>query len=122
MRRTLLLISAALPLAACATQGGARLDAASPDAAAPPQFHAADIAGKTGEDLDRLLGAPALTRVEGAGEFRRYALTDCALLVVLYPDDKGEKRAASLSAGALKSGDAAPDLDLCLARGKQATP
>lgn len=87
-----------------------------------PVFRAADIAGKAGPEIDALLGAPELTRVEGAGEFRRYMLAECALLIILYPDDNGVKRAARLDAGALTSGADKPDLDRCLALGKARAP
>ncbi|HBK90198.1 MAG TPA: hypothetical protein DDZ68_00860 [Parvularcula sp.] len=85
---------------------------------APPQFRAADFVNATAADLDKALGSPALTRVEGAGEFRRYMLSACALMVILYPDEKGDRRVARLDAGALVSGEEAPDLDECLAAGK----
>jgi len=116
-------IAAALIVAGCATvDGGAPRGASGEAKADPPSkpaFRAEDIAGKAAGDLDALLGAPDLQRVEGAGEFRRYMLADCALLVILYPDDKGIKRATEIDAGALKSGAEKPDLDLCLARGKR---
>jgi len=83
-----------------------------------PVYVAADIAGKTSPEIDKALGAPDLVRIEGAGEFRRYALADCALIVLLYPDNAGVKRARHLDVGALKSGEEKPDLDRCLAHGK----
>jgi hypothetical protein len=83
-----------------------------------PAFRAEDIAGLTSAGLDALLGPADLTRIEGAGEFRRYTLAECALLIILYPDDKGEKRARQLDAGALTSGTEKPDLARCLAVGK----
>jgi hypothetical protein len=119
----------ALPLIAVAliASGCATVDSGAPAAATPsvtkdlpskPAFRAAEIEGKTADDLDALLGAPDLLRIEGAGEFRRYMLADCALLVILYPDEKGIKRAAEIDAGALRSGEEKPNLDVCLARGK----
>ena len=83
-----------------------------------PVFIAADLSDKSADEIDGVLGAPDLVRVEGAGEFRRYALADCALIIILYPDDAGVKRARRLEAGALTSGAEKPDLDRCLARGK----
>jgi hypothetical protein len=116
------LVAAALIASGCATVDSGAPAAATPsvtkDLPSKPAFRAAEIEGKTADDLDALLGAPQLLRVEGAGEFRRYMLADCALLVILYPDEKGIKRAAEIDAGALRSGDEKPDLDLCLARGK----
>lgn len=122
MLRALACLSGSLALAACATAGGAGEGRPAPggegDFPETPAFLIADIAGKEAADLDALLGAPDLARSEGAGEFRRYRLAECALLVILYPDEKGVKRAANIDAGALKSGEAKPDIDRCLARGK----
>lgn len=122
MTRALAFLSGSLALAACAAAGGATQSLPAPggENAFPekPIFRMADVAGKEGADLDALLGVPDLTRNEGAGEFRRYRLAECALLVVLYPDEKGVKRAASVDAGALIAGEEKPDVDLCLARGK----
>ena len=91
--------------------------AAAGKAPSAPRFLAADLKRMSAAELDETLGAPALTRVEGAGEFRRYMLDECALLVILYPDEKGERRVARLDAGALVSGAGTPDLDACLAAG-----
>ncbi len=115
---SLLLLGAAA--AGCATAPPPAGDpvAAAKRAPSEPQFRAADFEKMSAADLDRALGAPALTRVEGTGEFRRYMLELCALMVILYPDEKGERRVARLDAGALVSGAAAPDLDACLAAGK----
>ncbi len=122
MLRALALHFGSFALAACATVGGATQSRSASDGEdgfpEEPVFHMADIVGKEAAGLDALLGAPDLTRSEGAGEFRRYRLADCALLIILYPDEEGEKRAASVDAGALKSGEAKPDVNLCLARGK----
>lgn len=126
MLRALAIVTGMAAAAACATGGGAVGPRAETGAtgAKPgkPAFRLTDISGREAADLDALLGAPDLARREGEGEFRRYSLADCALLIVLYPDEKGLKRAVSVDAGALKSGDAKPDLDLCLARGKAQTP
>lgn len=119
-------ILAVLLLAAgCATAGTSEQSAGGSGEAGAlrePAFRVADFDQKDGAALDALLGAPDLTRVEGAGEFRRYMLADCALIIILYPDDAGVKRAARLDAGALTSGGDRPDLDACLARGKGAEP
>jgi len=107
-------------LTACATDNVALRGAgAGAEALQKPAYRLSDVAGKEAGDLDALLGAPDLTRTEGSGEFRRYSLASCSLIVILYPDEKGVKRAASVDAGALKSGDEKPDLDRCLAEGKR---
>lgn len=119
MMRSIAAMFAFSAAAACATTGApeARTDDAAPPRA--PAFLAADIAGKTGGEIDALLGAADLVRVEGEGEFRRYALAGCALIVILYPDENGARRVRHLDAGALKAGDDKPDLDACLAGGRK---
>lgn len=120
MLRTFAIFAGSFALAACtATGGGGAPSLGGADAfPAKPAIRLSDIAGKEAAELDKLLGSPDLTRSEGKGEFRRYTLSTCALLVILYPDEQGASRAASVDAGALKSGEEKPDLDLCLARGK----
>lgn len=88
-------------------------------AAAPvaPVYAAGDILGAEAGAIDALLGPPALTRREGEGEFRRYALKECMLIVILYPDDFGGVRAAHIDAAARQFGVEKPDVDQCLAAG-----
>lgn len=114
---------AALAVSACATspqkpvvKGTA---ATPPTAAAPskPVFRVRDVMGKTPQELDKQFGAPALVRREGPGEFRRYTLKACSLIVILYPDDKGEKTAGFVDSAAREADAAKPNLDACLARG-----
>ena len=115
--RTPLLLAAGLAAAGCATTT-APVSPAAARAPAKAVFLVADFENATAAQIDEKLGAPALTRIEGTGEFRRYTLARCALIVILYPDDKGARRAATLHAGALVSGEKAPPLDDCLAAGK----
>ena len=74
--------------------------------------------GLDGKALDTLLGAPALTRREGAGEYRRYAFSRCEVIVILYPDQSGQSAVRSIDSAAKMSGEAKPDLDECLAFGR----
>ncbi len=76
-----------------------------------------DILGATSAEIDGLLGVPALTRREGDGEFRRYTLSQCELIVVLYPNDQGVRRAAHIDTAAKHSGLEKPVLSDCLAAG-----
>jgi len=103
--------------AACATAPAA--DAPAPQASrqAPlrPAINPDDILGKRPDALDQLLGAPSLTRREGQGEFRRYAMGECTLIVILYPDEDGAPRVAHLDAAAQTSGAAKPAVEDCLA-------
>ncbi len=113
--------AAAAALAGCASTGGGEKPAAAapalPAAPAKPAFVRSDLMGRDAKGLDDLLGAPALVRREGEGEFRRYGLADCALIVILYPDQSGKRAAAHLDSAAIRSGEPKPDLDQCLARG-----
>jgi len=109
--------AAGLMLAACAA---APVGEAPLVGAAPTPLRAAinpnDILGKPPAAVDRLLGPPALTRREGPGEFRRYSLGECALLVIIYPNDRGEPRVAHLDAAAKSSSAAKPSVEECLAK------
>jgi len=120
MRRITSLFAGSIALAACASTAGVRPDegAAAGGLIEKPKFRLADIENRDGDGLNRVLGAPDLVRVEGRGEFRRYTLATCALLITLYPEDTGVRRVRSVEAGALKSGEEKPDLDSCLAHGR----
>lgn len=87
---------------------------------AAPVFIRDEILGRDATALDALLGPAALIRREGEGEFRRYPLAACSLIVILYPDEKGARLAGHIDAAARSSGEEKPDLDLCLARGLSA--
>jgi len=82
-----------------------------------PAFVQKDILGKSAETLDTLLGEAALIRREGNGEFRRYTLASCSLIVILYPDNGALPQATHLDAAAKTSEEEKPDLDTCLAAG-----
>lgn len=106
---------ALIAAAGCATTAApATRKSASP---AKPLFVKADIEGAAPAALDQLLGAPALTRREGKGEYRRYAFAECALIVILYPDESGAVAVRELDAAEKVSGGQKPDLDHCLAIG-----
>ncbi|MBY0422720.1 MAG: hypothetical protein K2Q06_10490 [Parvularculaceae bacterium] len=120
------LVAAFAALSACASSGSApsRPSADGPRKAADatastgkPAFRVRDVMGKSPEELDKQFGKPALVRREGQGEFRRYTLKGCELIVILYPDDKGEKIAGHVDAAAKAAGAAKPDVAGCLAAG-----
>jgi hypothetical protein len=123
MRRGLAISILALAASACATSGEkpatprvADTPSSSP-APSKPAFRVRDVMGKSAEELDKQFGAPALVRREGPGEFRRYALKECSLIVILYPDDNGQKTAGFVDSAARAAGAQKPDLNACLARG-----
>ncbi|MCQ8184074.1 hypothetical protein [Parvularcula maris] len=62
--------------------------------------------------LEAALGSPALTRREGANEFRRYDLEDCRVYAVVAPAGGNVQ---TVSAGPLVAGKAAPDFRVCTA-------
>lgn len=82
-----------------------------------PVYLSSQIMDATLASLDETLGEPALARSEGEGEFRRYSLQECVLIVILYPDEAGIVRVASVEAAPLEAGATVPDLDQCLAVG-----
>ena len=82
-----------------------------------PVFATADVIGANSGELDALFGAPALTRREGEGEFRRYSMSSCELLVVLTPGTDGVERVVHLDAAARQSGQEKPTVENCLAAG-----
>lgn len=120
MRLRLVISASFLSLAgACATAPERAAETPKSPAAAPaaPVYRLADIQGLGASAVDALLGEPALTRREGTGEYRRYALTTCTLIVILYPDETGIEKVAHVDATATSSAGDKPDLDACLAAG-----
>ncbi len=114
----LAILAALLFVTACAsTDQNAPRPVAGPAAPSAPVFQLNDILGAAPATLDDRLGAPALTRREGDGEFRRYSLSTCTLIVILYPDDRGAVRAAHVDTAALTSDEEKPNLEACLAAG-----
>lgn len=105
-------------LSACATAPDAAAPvAAKPKVPAAPVYTLGDFQGARVSDVDALLGAPALTRREGDGEYRRYALATCTLIIILYPDETGAVKVAHVDATATSSNADKPDLEACLAAG-----
>ncbi len=117
--RFFLISSLALFAAGCATtiSDSADIPAKTPSAPAAPVYVLSDLLGAKATMLGDLLGEPALTRREGNGEYRRYALTTCTLIIILYPDEMGVQKVAQVDATATTSNADKPDLDDCLAAG-----
>ena len=91
-----------------------------PEALAAPAaqvYKFSDIMGAGVSEIDELLGPPSLTRREGDGEYRRYTLKQCELIIVLYPDEFGAPVATHIDSAAQRAGSAKPDLVDCLAAG-----
>ncbi|WP_425410469.1 hypothetical protein [Hyphococcus sp.] len=112
-------IAVCLASAACATapQTPGPEPIAAPIAPAPPAFRLDEFLGAGPDAVDAMLGAPALTRKEGAGEYRRYSLSTCSLIIILYPDETGTQKVAHVDTTALQSASEKPDLEDCLAAG-----
>jgi len=115
LMRTIACIAVILAAGCATAPAGAPTRAAAPTANAA--FRTTDIENRTGAELDARLGPPALIRIEGRGEFRRYAFAACSLMIILYPDEKGVRRVRHADASALIAGAANPDLETCLASG-----
>lgn len=108
----------ALCAASCASTPVEPVEAAAPPEPAGPVYQLSDILGAGADDIDALLGEPALIRREGDGEFRRYGLKSCSLIVILYPDESAQKPiAAHVEATALHANEAKPVPETCLAEG-----
>ena len=105
--------------AACASAPEQKASPAQKTPAAPsaPVYVLGDIQGAGAAKLDDMFGNPALTRREGTGEYRRYALTTCTLIVILYPDELGVPKVTHVDATATTSNTEKPDLNACLAAG-----
>jgi len=104
--------------AACATTGTTAPKSAGGAAkSSAPVYQLADIQALSASEVDDVLGAPSLTRREGSGEYRRYTLSTCSLVVILYPDETGAQKVAHVDATALSSSQEKPDLESCLAAG-----
>lgn len=113
-----LAIASLLWLAGCAGTSPPETPAPeAPPAPSGPVYLLQDILGARASAIDELLGPPALVRREGEGEFRRYGLINCSLIVILYPDDNGAPTAAHVEAAALTAGADKPDPAECLAAG-----
>lgn len=102
----------------CASAPDEPVAVVAPPAPEGPVYQLADILGAVADDIDELLGEPALVRREGAGEFRRYGLKTCSLIVILYPDETTQMPvAAHVEATALHANEAKPAPEMCLAKG-----
>lgn len=102
----------------CASTPDEPIVVAAPPAPEGPVYQLADILGAVAEEIDTLLGEPALVRREGEGEFRRYGLKTCSLIVILYPDENIQMPvAAHVEATALHANEAKPAPETCLAKG-----
>jgi len=90
---------------------GAPLPAPVPE----PRLRASDLVGLTAASADAMIGqGPVGIIREGRGEIRRYTNQTCALLVILYPDDRNEPTVKSVESSSLFSSAGKPDLQSCL--------
>ncbi len=104
--------------AACTTtQDPTAADNAAPATPGAPVYQLDDILGASVQNVDALLGDAILSRREGNGEYRRYALSTCSLIIILYPDENNIASVAHVDATALASQQEKPDLEACLAAG-----
>ena len=120
--RTTIVALFAAALSACATtdtpQASAKSEPGDLQAAIlEPVFTRDDVMSKTASELDATFGEPALVRREGKGEFRRYDLDRCGLIVILLADASGQMATSHIEAAAKTSADAAPEVDHCLSGG-----
>lgn len=106
-------------LAACATASAPAATTPQPAAPEAPSRIAQllSAAGRadapTQADVERLLGAPDITRQDGAGAALTYRLDTCALLLVFAADARNAMRLAEAHPSARRGGEAAPSLETC---------
>ena len=119
-----MILLAVLPLlAACATSAPAGPAPARSETPAPSHSSlAAQLFASAGRadapsqrEIERALGAPDISRREGAGAAWTYRLESCALLLLFSADARNEMRLAEVNASARRPGVAAPSLDQCAA-------
>ena len=84
MIKNLVPLSFMVAISACTTVQGITSEASSEAApiAAAPVFVLDDIANKSDNEIEAILGAADLTRVEGEGVFHRYDLAACGVVIV----------------------------------------
>lgn len=115
------LLSTVVALSACATVPSAPPDA-SADAVlikpSEPVFVLDEVENKSLSEVEAVLGAADLIRVEGEGSFHRYDLARCGVVIVFYPDSQGIRLANHIEAISSVAGEEAPNLDTCLAAGR----
>lgn len=70
--------------------------------------------GQPADSLEALVGQPAFTRKEMAGEFRRYDLGPCRVYAVISENASGRPVIGSLSISGTVPGEAAMTLQQCL--------
>jgi hypothetical protein len=115
-------LAALCALAACATAAPTAPTATETVARPSYASHAAQLLASAGRadapsraELERALGAPDISRQDGAGAALTYRLETCALLLVLTSDARNELRLAEAHPSARQPGQAAPSLETCAA-------
>jgi len=121
--RFISLLAAFTLLAACATaapSGPASTPSQAPSAGSSSRAAAlfasagrADAASQ--RDVERVFGAPDISRREGAGAAWTYRLESCALLLLFAADGRNEMRLAEVNASARRAGAATPSIEQCAA-------
>ncbi|GGD14562.1 hypothetical protein [Aquisalinus flavus] len=85
-----------------------------PQAPRKPGISGASYIGQPAASLEALVGQPAFTRKEMAGEFRRYDLGPCRVYAVISESDSGRPVIGSLSISGTMPGAASMTLQQCL--------
>src|SRR5262245_9806650 len=107
-------------LSACATTATTSPPpaAAAPAAASPAPSRTAQMLAAAGSqnaptqsEIERVLGAPAIARQDGAGAALTYRFENCALLLLFASDQRNAMRLIEAHASARHAGAAAPTLE-----------
>ena len=79
-----------------------------------PPIDPIQFVGKPPSELEKIVGAPALVRAEGLGEFRRYDGPDCSVYALVKKSGASPETVASVTAGARFAGADRPETGVCL--------
>jgi hypothetical protein len=82
-------LAVSLLLLLCACSSGPAPEPRTPLPAPPPAGEPADFIGKSGRQLQTVLGVPAFTRKETGSEMWRYDTRQCRVFFFLYPTGTG---------------------------------
>lgn len=117
-------LAALAALAACATAPAAAPTPSTSEAQPQPAAlsraflllrQAGQAEAPTQAEVERVLGAPDLSRQDGAGAALTYRYEQCALLLLFTADGRNAMRLAEAHPGPRRTGAAAPSLELCAA-------
>ncbi|MEO1707968.1 MAG: hypothetical protein AAFR69_09575 [Pseudomonadota bacterium] len=101
--------------AAAPTVSASPNNATASPAPVAPRLQPGDLVGADAQTADALLGAAPVGIIrEGSGEIKRYAGADCMLLVILYPDNRGNRTVQAVEGSAARTSAPPTNTQSCL--------